>query len=309
MNLSYYDARPPWRIGRLAFRPLLALAAFDFLAPAILIELGNAQRDYSYFALLLLGAIAGQLLLLSVWAVFGAASFWRRWLSALIVLAALYAAWLAGIAVDDVFREDLHVYAANLFLLPLLFLCAQLPLWPLRLSLGRGLRHEDMAVERRRGIQFQTRDLFTVLAVVAVALGLARLTVLLYEVNDREGAAPWMDLAAACVFFGAWGVFVLAPSVWAAFLARRRGVASLAACIVVLVIGVGSSVSLWFVVGGVLSDILLTFLSFHAGLLAVTLAGCQMLCSWGYSLRHANPPNIALHRSLISEAGSSNRAS
>lgn len=283
-------------------RALTALAVFNFLAPAMAIELGNAAGDYTYAVMAMIGAIAGEVLLLAIWAVLGPSPFWRRWLGALVALAGLYTALLAGIATDHVFREDLYVYSANVLLLPLLFLCAQVPLWFLRLGLGRGLRHEEAVGDAHGGgAQFRTRDLLTALALTAVALGLARLTVMLHEVNGREGgaAALWVNVASTCALLAAWGALVSTPSVWAAFWVRRRGAASLAVASVVLVVAGASAAVLRLVQLGSLADILMTLVTFHAGLLAVTLGGCQVIRGWGYSLSHGSAIKSELEKNRV----------
>jgi hypothetical protein len=229
------------------------------------------------------------LLLLAVWAVLGAARFWRRWLASLAALAGLYGASIAGMAADEVSRADLHVYSANVFALLLVFLCAQAPLWLLRTGLRRGLRHEDdTAAATEGGLQFQTRDLLTALALIAVALGLARLTILFFEAGGSgDSTNLWLNLALACVLFGAWSALVVVPCVGATWLVRRHGLASVAVAVFGAVTTgvVGTVLALVFGDGAPVRDTVTQLLALHAGLFTVVLGGCYLLRSWGYTLR------------------------
>jgi hypothetical protein len=283
------EAAPP-RLARSIANGLAIFTAFNFLVADLLFEADSLGRVF--LSMVLLGAVAGQLLLLAVWAVFGPARFWRRWLAALAAVGWLYAALVAGMVAADVGPGVSHTYSVNLFLLPLVFLCAQLPLWLLRIVLGRGLTWEGQPSRDGDGtVQYQMRDLLTTFALLGVTLGLARLAVLLHAMDDRHGqnAGQWLGLAVACAAFAAWSALVALPCMGAAFLAADRVKASVAAvgfaCVGVLVasalLNTAASSETFFEISGAL-------LAFHSGLVGVLLTGCQVIRGWGYTLRREN---------------------
>ena len=284
LRRPFTDSLPP----PVALRPMLmslaGLAAFDFLAPGMLDEITSSTPMFA-----VLGIVAGQIPLVAVWAVFGPERFWRRWLSALAVICHLYVSLLAGMAVAGVPRSEVEVFSINLLMLPLVFLAGQLPLWLLRLGVGRGLSHDTAeAVSSDGGMQFGVRDLLTAFVVVGAALGLSRLAVLLHAMNgsDGQGMEPWLYLAMAATLLGVWSALLALPCMWAAFLAYNRNTASLVVTVYVLIVAFLAAVILGAMSGaGLIHEVLLSLLAFHAGSLAVILAGCRLLGSWGYSIR------------------------
>jgi hypothetical protein len=264
---------------------LAAMGAYNFVAPDLLEEWAPKS---TVIVGLLLGALAGQPLLLAMWSVLGTWRFWRRWLASLAAAVCLYAVFLLGMAATGVASGSRQAFAVSLLYAPLVFLCTQFPLWLLRLALGRGLANEDdPPPPAERGVQFRTRDAFTAMALIGLSLGLARIAVLLHQVEERDtGIELWLGLAIACAAMGLWSAVILLPSVWAAFLARRRIAASVVVALVLLLLiaCLATGLGLAFIPNG-LAEFLKYWLSHHAGLLAVVLLGCQKIRSWGYTLQ------------------------
>lgn len=251
----------------------------DFLAPGMLYEITSTSVMTA-----VLGLGIGQPPLLAVWAVFGAQPFWRRWLTSLAAICLLYVALLAGMVVAGADHDELQMFSINLLMLPLVFLSAQLPLWLLRLGLGRGLVHEDAdGGGQDGGMQFRMRDLLTAFGLVGAALGLARLAVLLHAMSegDDPDLAPWLYAGLATTLFGVWSALLVLPCVWAAFLAGNRGWAAVAAY-VLAAMGLGLLLG---PIAGIGRELLWAVLTFHGGAFSVILIGCLLLRGWGYSLR------------------------
>jgi hypothetical protein len=288
--------KAPERVSMRHVRPILgglaALAAYDFVAPDLLNEWGSPSN--ANIVGFLLGLLAGQPLLLAVWAVLGPWRFWRRWLAALAAGICLYAVLLAGLWIAGESRTERQMFAVNFLFLPFVFLCAQFPLWLLRLGLGRGLRHVDSSMPAvERGVQFGTRDALTAIALFGISLGLARIGALLHNVERiGDGMQPWIGLAIACAFAGLWSATAVLPCVWAAFLTRYRVAASLAVVAYLLLLAACVSAALALVLGfAAPGDTVGMLLSLHAGLLMVVLLGCQKIRGWGYTLIREDSPN------------------
>jgi hypothetical protein len=280
------------RLVRPVAKGLAILAAFNFLVPDLLFE--SDSRNGIFVAAVLVGAVASQLLLLAVWAVFGPSHFWRRWLAALAALGWLYTALVAGMIVADVAPEVSQSYTVNLFFLPLVLLCAQLPLWLLWVVLGHGWTVDGQPAPPTDGIvQFRMRDLLTTFVLIGVALGVARLAVLLHEMDDRhhQRTDAWLGLAVACAAFFTWSAVVALPCVWAAFLAAGRVRASLAAvAFASLAVVFASALADAVAPDEVFWEIAAAFFAFHGSLFLVLMTGCQVIRGWGFTLRREQPP-------------------
>jgi hypothetical protein len=261
---------------------LAALGAYDFVVPDLLSEFGNGV----FVANLLLGLVVAQPLLLAFWGVFGSWRFWRRWPASLAAGVGLYALFLAGMAAAEIPTSARQQFAVNVLFLPMVLLCAQFPLWILRMVLGRGLIHEDDPdLPEEYGIQFRTRDVLTAIALIGLSLGLARIAVLLHGVEGGGGMRPWLDLAIACAAVGLWSATGLLPCVWAAFLSRFPVRASLAVVAYAFVLIAGVSAALGAVLAVRPGEFLLPLLALHGGLLALVLLGCWKIRNWGYTLQ------------------------
>jgi hypothetical protein len=298
ISRSFSEPGAPLASLRPKLSALTYLAAFDFLAPGMVVSFDNNYVGPMYA---ILGAVAGQVLLVSVWAVLGTGSFWTRWLAATAALSWLYAAFLAGLAVAEVNRSDQQIFWVNLFVLPVLLLAAQAPLWLIRVGLGRGLVKQEAAHATDDGVQFRIRDVLRTFALLGIALGLARLAVLLHDMNanERDRMEPWFNLAMTSATFSVWSAFAALPCVWAAFLAADRFVASLAVMAYVALSMLGVSAVVSMLGSWPLGEIVPPLLGFHAGLTTLVLIGCLTMRGWGYTLRRRGAVGDASSGSAI----------
>jgi hypothetical protein len=182
-----------WPLGPSWF-PLLMFALVVTganLAVVPLIDVFNTRSLGLIFPITCLGVMLAEGFILAAWLVWGAGSFFKRLLIHWAAVAWLALAWLLGAILDDGFSGEVRDGLENVpFVLPLLSVAIQLPLWIARYYFGWRLidRCGDPSPEKPLGI----RDLLVATSIVAVSLALIRLP------EDWAGEDAWM----------AWGIIV-----------------------------------------------------------------------------------------------------
>jgi hypothetical protein len=204
-----YPYRPPFTPPRAQAKPdeiaatlllgpswlPLLLVALVFtaanLAVAPLMDVFRTRSLGLIFPITCLGIMFAEGFVLAAWLVFGAGSFFKRLWIHWAGVAWLALAWLLGAILDDGLSGDVRDALENVpFVLPLLSVAIQLPLWVARYYFGWRLVDGcgDQAPEKPLGI----RDLLVATAIVAVSLALIRLP------EDWSGDDAWV----------AWGILV-----------------------------------------------------------------------------------------------------
>jgi len=263
---------------------------------------------------LLWGSVAAELGLLAIWASLGPRKALIQLPATMLAMLGLYGAFLLGLLRMEGGSGPVRDMGRGVLFLPLLFLAVQSPLWAFRIFGGHRIalrtdREQPCPIESR---QVGLRHLLAATALVAVALSLAR-TGIPKPTRAASGPDPAFALLVACLLCAAWSALSVLPCVWAAYVARGRGLAAVAiavyvtgmALIVWLILQMASSTGPPFEFGVFL-------LVFHGTLAAVTLGTLHLLRACGYILlraggeRPSGPAESSLDETAPSEPSPAN---
>ncbi len=285
---------------RALFLLVAAYAMLDSVTPG---AVNNAGRGAWVIAALASGAICGQAGLLTIWAAVGPLPLWIRWAQVLVATFGLYFAFCLGIVASSSYislAEDFPRMAAVSLLIPLLFLCAQFPLWVRRTFGGWQIVFKDQATGRRAGStrQFGLGHILGITAALSVSLALASPALEAMRAPGARNAGPiapdaWLPVALMCVITCIYSAVWTISSAWACFLARGEGTgfgvmfgvwlgASLLMITIITAIAAASSSA---VPGEVIATVLLHFgataFVLMGSLHLLKLCGCVMIRAGG----------------------------
>jgi len=237
---------------------------------------------------LFLGIVAAQLGLLAVWAVLGPQRWIVRLPVTLVYAVLLYTMLIMGFAVAQPPPRDAWPQIAKSYLfLPLVLLAAQLPLWILRIATGcRIVRADPENGLRSTGSrQFQLRDLFGAMTVLAVALGLASLGL---SREESIGAITWPIILIICLVCAGGSTFSTLPCLWAGLIARNRVVSTVVIAVyVAVIVPIALAIISAFVGSRLPNGAVAMFVMFHVALFGVMLVVLHVVRSRGSVLRGA----------------------
>jgi len=214
-------AAPLWPLGAL----LAVFSVADVFAVPVTRDFGS-ESEGVFLIGLLVGLIAGQAGLVTLWAVFGSHPWALRWLTTLAA-----AEFLAGVLLVEVILSSGRLPSSREFLeeflvvplgLPLLFLAMQAPLWLFRAITGWQIVPRGREETSWGARQFGIVDLLAVTAFAAVALGLTQVAMSIGHVGREDMAAAWLPLAFSYAVAAAVNALLSLPCLWAVFAARDR---------------------------------------------------------------------------------------
>jgi MFS family permease len=280
---------------------LIAGAALgNFLGPGMVRGAWDARPGFLVLVVVLgvvaavAGAIVGVIGLVVTWAALGRQRWTMRLSVALVVMAFLYAALILGYIVFLPFgwHPGWRQIVEQVFLLPSVFLAAQLPLWILRFALGWRIVRRDEEEQRSRTAsrQFTLRDLFSVMSLLAVTLGLARLG---FWIGHRGYVPPldfWLVVLFTCLAWAVWSAFFTLPCLWAGLIAQnKRASAELIAFYVLVTTAVGVATHFASPPAQAMTVFLLFlgFLFFLGGLVGLMLGVLHVFRGRGWVLHRA----------------------
>lgn len=232
------------------------------------------------------GAIAGELGLLSIWAVFGTQPWFIRWTSSFLMgILLCFSVFLGILLSKGPPPPEIVIWPVFLFL-PSIFLAAQSPLWVLRFFVSYRFVRRDhtnariASLDGRVGVQ----HLMGTVSVVAIALSLARTALGLLA--DRPGGGirieEWLALLVPCGLIAIASALITLPCLWAAVLAKRKDVGLeivalylLTPVIVALIVAVFSGLPGAALAIPLLADIALA---------TTLLGGLRATCACGYQM-------------------------
>jgi len=238
---------------------------------------------------LMWGLPFAELGLLAIWASLGPRKALIQLPTTMLLMLGLYAAFLLGLLWMDGWSQPVRDIGRAVLFLPLLFLAVQSPLWVFRILGGHRIalrtdREQPSPIESR---QVGLRHLLAATALVAVALSLAR-TGIPKPTRAANGPDPAFALLVACLLCAAWSALSVLPCVWAAYVARGRGLATVA----IAAYMTGMSLIVWGILQvasstGPPSEFAVFLFVFHGTLAAVTLGTLHLLRACGYVLLRA----------------------
>lgn len=132
---------------------ILAIAFIIFVVTDTLAILVTSIAENQYLGIFTYGYVMGQLGVLAVWATIGPNKFWIRWpLSfAMLIIGFNTLIFAIYISVEPIGFTDLNEFLRFNFMMPLMFLAAQAPIWLARILIGwRVRRPQDAASEKER---------------------------------------------------------------------------------------------------------------------------------------------------------------
>jgi hypothetical protein len=133
-----------------------------------------------------------------------------------VLLVLAYWMFVLGLAASGAPADEIVGYFFwGSLLLPILLLVVQFPIWLLRVATGCRIVRVCGGPQPARSRQFRLQDLFCVMTIVAVALGLARLWSSEFGPGDPTEIAPALGIASL------WTAFVTLPCVYAGLAARN----------------------------------------------------------------------------------------
>ncbi len=284
------DIHPPRRVRPSAVRRFAFIIggfmAFDLLVPPLATQ---ARAE------LLIGAFLGGVLaqggLIAIWAALGTPVYWpmRQLQALLLALLACWCLWI-GVGMSEAPPMMLREAARGGAFVPLMLLAAQLPLWAARMAPGwriaRGtVGHAD---EERAGRQFGVFDLLLATAVVAVALGFARLGLWLKPDDSIPAVVAVAFLGVAIL-----SAFTSLPCAWSALGASDQG----AGCAAIVLYSVALTILVFSVpaaiVGGGSIEALVVFLMTCFAVTGSMHSVLLVFRDCGYRLQSCSPRSIA----------------
>lgn len=281
MNTSQKARRRPMVLFVVIF------AVMDFLVPAM--SVGSQSEAVGMF---LLGLIAGQFALLSIWAVLGPQPVLVRWpLMLLTAMGLLLIVFLGAIPIGGV-RTDAGAFLLPFCWLPLIFLAAQSPLWILRLLTG--CRIVDATVDDRRPSndlrQFDLRQMFVATTAIAVILAVGRLSFYFDSEQYRFGGAEthetqmWFELLIVCLSCAVWSALVTIPCLGAVFVVRNLAVGLIGVIVYVGIMTWPVATGLTLISNPGRGESFEAMFGFTTGLATVLLCSLHLLRAAGYRL-------------------------
>jgi len=275
-----------------------AATVISFVTPILVVKLlipdtfSERPPSWALITLLLVGVTAGQFGLLAIWGVFGALHWAVRLPLMLLIAAWLFAIFLFGMAAADLSAGVVGVYARNLLLLPLMFAGVQLPLWIARVVLGWRLVFGPHAAEPEpsRAGQFGLQHLLGATTAVAVVLAFTQTAVLLVSSPHNRPAQVWTSLLISCAVLAALGLLAALPCVWAAFVARRRGLATAIVAGYTVVCAILAPFVIVLGGGWLDPDHFLASFWLHAGAMSTMLGGLHVVRACGYTMLRRGRP-------------------
>ena len=203
--------QPAFRpIGRRIVSLSIVFATVDLLAVPLIVG-----TDSPFVTGIFFGAAGGQVALASIWGVLGPRPLYCRWPLVLVFLMLGYWLFALGLAASGAAALFSGYFFCGSLLLPILLLVTQFPIWLLRLATGCRIVRVSGGPLPARSRQFRLQDLFCVVTIVAVALGLARLWSLEFGPGDLTEIAPALGIASL------WTAFVTLPCIYAGLAARN----------------------------------------------------------------------------------------
>ena len=263
---------------------LVIFGAVDFFMPAMM--RGSQSEVVGMF---LVGMIAGQFSLLSIWAVLGPQPVFVRWpLTLLTAMGLLLIVVLGVIAVDGPPPDA--VFVIWLFSwLPLMFLAAQSPLWIVKLLTGcrivRATVEDTLPAEGSR--QFDLRQMFAATAAIAVILTVARLSFYVDSDQYHFGGVEtqmWLELLTACLVCAAWSAFVTIPCLGAVFVARNPTVGLIGVIVYASMVTCLIAFGMTWMFGSSEDEPAVSMIGLNAGSTIVLLCSLYLLRFVGYRL-------------------------
>ncbi len=236
---------PFWPFGVL----LAVFAVANLVIVPATLEVGPSSDGVLLMGLLM-GLIAAQAGLVTLWAAFGSQPWPVRWLATLAAGALLAGALFVGSVLGSGRLPPWEEFWIVALCLPLGFLILQTPLWLFRAITGWQIvpRGGDETSSDAR--QFGIVDLLGVTAFTAVALGLAQVA---FSLGSGGRAETPSELLALVIGFAMWaglnGLLCL-PCLWAVFAARDRAQAVAVLIVWYILFGVGLLAFLTAMSGG-----------------------------------------------------------
>ena len=273
---------------------LLAMAAGGNLVVPSMLDAPQLNAWIVIGAGLLWGSLAAELGLLAIWAVLGSRKARVQLPATMLTMLGLYGALLLGLIAAEGRGGPVRDMVRACLFLPLVFLAVQSPLWGLRILGGyrialRTDREQPCPIESR---QVRVRHLLATTALVAVALSLALIGIPQSARAASRAASrpdPAFALLIACALCAAWSALAVLPCVWAAFVARRRGLAAT----VMAAYMTGLCLVVWGIIqvasrASAPAEVLVALFVSHGTLAAVTLGTLHLLRACGYVLLRAS---------------------
>jgi hypothetical protein len=248
-------------------------AVGDFLLMAFargVVDSVVGGRGGEFFIVLLLGVLAGEAGVWSVWLVFGPQRWWMRLAitTGMVCLLPVFMFAVAGGRGNDIdeLGEMIGLTAAS-------WSIVQLPMLALRFATRWRIvygREADGHVAA--GDQFSLRDMLIATAVVALILTLLRVSL---RSQDRMA----MEYAIAMAIAGTWNLVISGICLWAAF--RTRSPGAVAAILVLVAFFVSVLLVALFEGDG---EAMLLIALFHASAIAVLMLVLRAVKGAGYRL-------------------------
>jgi len=212
-----YRGTPLWPLGVL----LAVFAVADLMIVPTMFNDGP-RSDGLVLIGVLMGLMASQAGLVTLWAVFGAHPWALRWLTTLAAAELLLVAFLVGIILGGDPPRSLEEFAGGPLCLPLAFLILQAPLWLFRAITGWQIVPRDREETSRGARQFGIVDLLAATTFTALALGLTQVAFSLGNDGRAETPGALLGLVFGFAIAAAVNALLSLPCLWAVFAARKK---------------------------------------------------------------------------------------
>jgi hypothetical protein len=235
------------------------------------------------------GVVISEMAALSIVTVLSGGPWFSRWLTAIAIEAGLVSIIIAlSFAKSAGGWELVDSMWRVLSFVPIASICVKLPLLPLRYLFGYQLSlPDDEPLEALPNRQFRIADLFGMLTLTALAIGLMK--------AGGAGSidADWVDIAAtALVASFLLGAFIALPCAWVGLVASNKVIGS------TLTWGIAFSI---FLIAVALAPPIGTIL-FCAGFLALlTFGGLYFVRMFGYEVRRRSRPTGPIASAVIGD--------
>ncbi len=261
---------------------LVIFGIMDFFLPAMLD--GTESEVIETF---LLGLMAGQFVMLSIWAVLGPQPVLVRWLLMLLTGMGLLLIFSLGAFVIDSLSTEAAIIIEPFCWLPLVFLAIQSPLWISKLLTGCRIVDvlaED-ALQSEGSRQFDLRQMFVVTAAIAVILTVARLSFYV-DPSLYQGAETqmWLPLLTDCLVCAVWSAFVAIPCLGAVFVARNPMVGLIGVIVYAGMLTCLVAFGITLISGSGDDEPFVIMIGLNAGSTIVLLCSLHLLRAAGYRL-------------------------
>jgi len=253
-------------------------AAACVVGPGLAVRFGAEE-----FVIFVAGAFVGLNGLPVIWAALRTERLGLRFVVTFVIVGVFLFNLLLGLTASNGWPPSVPHLWRPFFLLPLIFLITQSPLWIMRAAFGWRIIRTDVEPSEPSGRsrQFGIRELLIVTAVIALAFAMARWAL----TDDRTGRIEWWGFLWPLLATFFWSLLVAPPTVWFTFktthlLAVGVKVSLYTAFVIVLVSGIAMIAA----GGRVAGELVLAIALFHIGVLLVLWSGLALLRHLGFSL-------------------------